>query len=753
MLFVSYDNGFPKYTTKYTYDVLNRLTQEIQADGTRLDYVYDNAGNKTELTITKDATVSTTRYSYDALNRLSSVTSPEGRVTLYSYDSVGNMESITHANGNKEVYTYDDLNRLTRLEHLDSDLNVLASFAYTLDASGLRTKIEEVNRVTDYTYDNLGRMLTESISDSINGDYSSTYTYDKVGNRLTSVIDGVSTAYTYDNNDRLEQQGGTRYSYDNNGNTLTQTLDGSTNTYVYDAKNQLVEVQTPTQIINYTYNAEGIRTSKTEGSEITQYVVDSNREYAQVMKELVNSVETVAYTYGHDLVSQTRDNTSYDYHYDGLGSARFLSDTTGTFTDSYDYEAFGKLLNQTGNTNNSYKFAGEQYDEELEQYYLRARYFNPTIGRFTQQDTWMGNNSDPITLHKYLYANANPVSYVDPTGNYSMVDMSMAMSVRNTLSNIQLESYTNISGILMDPQGAANGIPAIAGTTVGLRLLSRFTPFGKACRNSFEGETLVSTETGLKPISEINIGDKVWAYNEQTGKDTLQEVVHLIKGEGQKELVDITLESGEKIIATANHPFYTLDDKKWLEAGELNINDNLLQLNDANMSITGLDAYSTEATVYNLTVDGDHTYYVGNDQVLSHNAGCQIPNTTTWNHIFRGEISSGGRITGYHHRMFGYDRGKLKVVQITRRGTAGQKGLYEGKVQYVDAGGNIHTKYSTFFPNSWSPKMVKEEVNTALYKLLKQGPVSGRVSAKGKRGIMVEMHIRNGKVETAYPVF
>ena len=121
----------------------------------------------------------------------------------------------------------------------------------------------------------------------------------------------------------------------------------------------------------YSYNQKGIRTAKSTNTNTTQYIIDSNRAYAQVLQEIQDDTTTVNYTYGHDLLSQTRDNKTHHYHYDGLGSARFLSDTNGTLTDSYNYEAFGKLLNTEGNTTNNYKFAGEQQDEETNNYYLR----------------------------------------------------------------------------------------------------------------------------------------------------------------------------------------------------------------------------------------------------------------------------------------------------------------------------------------------------------------------------------------------
>src|SRR5271165_3229442 len=83
----------------------------------------------------------------------------------------------------------------------------------------------------------------------------------------------------------------------------------------------------------------------------------------------------------------------------------------------YDYDAFGNLTNSTGSTPNVYLFAGEQYDPALNLYYNRARYLNTTTGRFWSMDTAEGNNRDPLSLHKYLYAEGNPVDHVDPSGH------------------------------------------------------------------------------------------------------------------------------------------------------------------------------------------------------------------------------------------------------------------------------------------------------------------------------------------------
>jgi RHS repeat-associated protein len=156
-----------------------------------------------------------------------------------------------------------------------------------------------------------------------------------------------------------------------------------------------------------------------------------------VIKEInVTTGDITGYLYGDDLIKQTRAANDSYYLYDGLGSTRALSNNIGLISDTYDYSSFGRTLNQTGATENNYLFTGEQYDSNLDNYYLRARYYDQNIGRFTQQDTWKGNDDDPITLHKYLYANVNPVSMIDPSGRMTLIQFSIGMATLGTLANI-----------------------------------------------------------------------------------------------------------------------------------------------------------------------------------------------------------------------------------------------------------------------------------------------------------------------------
>jgi RHS repeat-associated protein len=137
------------------------------------------------------------------------------------------------------------------------------------------------------------------------------------------------------------------------------------------------------------------------------------------------------------LISQNRGGVKSFYLYDGLGSVRDLTNSSGIVTDRYNYDAYGNLLNSSGSTSNNYRFTGEQFDPNLGDYYLRDRYYGTDIGRFTRADTFQGNINDPISLHDCIYANGNPVIFTDPSGKFSIAEFSAAESIRNTLAGIQ----------------------------------------------------------------------------------------------------------------------------------------------------------------------------------------------------------------------------------------------------------------------------------------------------------------------------
>lgn len=451
----------------YAYDDRGRLTTETKAGGAVLGYGYDAAGNRVSFTTPQG----TTTYTYDAANRLQTVVDTTG-TTTYGYDAVGNLASTALPNGVTTTYTNDTLNRVTNVAH-EGPGGPISSYTYTLGPAGNRIQVVEAGaattgRTVTYTYDDVYRLTEEAIDEpgSAN-DQTVTYVYDPVGNRTETNRDGTVTTSTYDANDRLasETTNGTTTTsaYDGDGNLVSRTTGGDTDVYAYDDQSRLVGVSPQSganpQAAVYTYDADGIRTSRTAGGVTTTFLVDKNRDFAQVAVETTGATVTT-YTHGHTLLSQTRTGSGSHFHLsDGQLSTRQLTTPAGAVSDTYTYDAFGVALAASGGTANDYRYAGEQLDPNAGFYYLRARHYEAATGRFTSTDPLEGNPFEPVSLHRYLYANADPVDRRDPSGRSSV------LAVVGLLSILALV-YLGVafrSGFL----GSEN-VPDVAGASVDL---------------------------------------------------------------------------------------------------------------------------------------------------------------------------------------------------------------------------------------------------------------------------------------------
>ena len=174
----------------------------------------------------------------------------------------------------------------------------------------------------------------------------------------------------------------TSYSYDNNGNTLSRFKSASDKVvYDWDYENRLIMADVTstngTTSTRYRYNADGVRVASVVNGQETRYLIDANLPHSQVLEEYSpNGNSQVSYVYGRDLVSINRGGVKSFYHVDGLGSTRVLTNGSGEVTDSYVYDAYGNLLKSVGGSVNNYRYAGEQFDSSLDDYYLRARYYD-----------------------------------------------------------------------------------------------------------------------------------------------------------------------------------------------------------------------------------------------------------------------------------------------------------------------------------------------------------------------------------------
>ena len=230
----------------------------------------------------------------------------------------------------------------------------------------------------------------------------------------TALLTNGPTNTAYDANDRI-----IGHTYDANGSetTVNGQLAG------YDFENHLVSLGS---VAGYVYDADGNRYSVSNVGTTTSYTVDTSLPYASVVEEYSNGSLAARYDYGDDLVRMDRGSGVYYYIYDGLGSTRQLVSTSGTVTDSYGYSAFGELASHTGSTINPFLFNAQQFDGASGDYYLRARYYDQSNGRFISQDPFGGFDADPTTLHRYLYANNDPMDRFDPTGRFTEGEVTLA---------------------------------------------------------------------------------------------------------------------------------------------------------------------------------------------------------------------------------------------------------------------------------------------------------------------------------------
>jgi RHS repeat-associated protein len=426
-------------TTSYTHDYLSRLTSVTNPDNKTISYEYDRNGNRTQLT---DPADNVTTYTYNDDGQLETVTAPAG-VTTYHYDSLGRQIRVDYPNGTYTLYGYNNLrNFLTTIINRSSQ-GEISTYSYGYDAVG--NKIcggEPYIYNVEYTYDDIYQLESETRTGT--NPYTITYQYDNVGNRTQMVKNTVTTTYTYNNNNQLlteTAQGVTvTYSYDKNGNLLSKTGGGSTTIYTWDWRNLLLSVTESGGTTVYEYDGDGTRLSKTQAGVKTKYINDVALPLVQVLMETNNAGAVQAiYNYGQGLISMNRAGVNSYYHYDGLGSTRQLTDSSETVVASYTYDGYGNLIASSGSANNAYGFTGEQQFTEADNLvFLRARYYDPRVGRFISKDprlspeyytkfqSRVGINAmrsilqsllmKPQDLNPYVYTINNPVNLTDPTG-------------------------------------------------------------------------------------------------------------------------------------------------------------------------------------------------------------------------------------------------------------------------------------------------------------------------------------------------
>lgn len=439
---------FGNLTKSYEYSDEGFLTEMTKPSGIDIDYEYDNDGRIKETgTITDidynsrnlidDVTNAhgTVSFRYDDLNRVEQVTTSHGYRVEYEYEDTGTLDEIEYPTINgvelKVYYVYDDKNRVTKiglLRNVGQDGLIAVEFDYLKD-DRLR-KIEYANDFDIfYNYDNAGRLNDLYHNDLSTGGsiYNATFTLDSRGN-ITDAVEWVPTApvvtinnssgnYSYNQNNHITQGNGIAHDVDDDGNTINI---GSGVTIDYDIDDRITSYSDIDNDFEYTYNGFGQRIEVSHNNVTTRFVRDVLRD--NILIELDQNNNPQYYYIYHPngmLVARMKPNGDLQYyHGDIRGSVIAITNESGEITHLYRYNDFGEVthaMEESGEPNR-FKYVGTygvEYDSE-DLYYMRARYYRPSIGRFLTEDPIWSTNL-------YPYANNNPVSRIDPRGEHPVL--------------------------------------------------------------------------------------------------------------------------------------------------------------------------------------------------------------------------------------------------------------------------------------------------------------------------------------------
>ena len=432
----NFEERIPELRSLYTYDAQGNLV-EASENGTDYHYTHDTEGRvlskrawgKTLYENHYDACgrlkelitgEQKTSYGYDKAGRLAEVCASNGIRAQYRYDRNDMQTEVLYGNGLRTSYTYDEKSQLTGMETvLPGMSNPLFRGTYAYDANGCRiSKTEQICMdattplkvmETCYTYDAMERLTKESLNGAV-----TSYGYDLVGNRITKSTDGRTEKYFYNNRNQLtelhREKDVVRYSYDPAGNLTEEnylTADGASTKklhYAYDVYNRNVSVTGDDFTQKNHYDAEGYRDSITEKDKVTNFVYQGG----MLLHELDEDKNPARhYVLGNEYIGL--DNNYYLT--DEQGSVRYVMDAAGNVQNDYQYDAFGQRIAGHENIPNRLRYNAQIEDDLTGLYYLRARYYNTGIGRFTQEDVIYNDG-----LNLYAYCSSNPVMYSDPSG-------------------------------------------------------------------------------------------------------------------------------------------------------------------------------------------------------------------------------------------------------------------------------------------------------------------------------------------------
>ncbi|MEU8251611.1 LamG-like jellyroll fold domain-containing protein [Nonomuraea sp. NPDC048916] len=412
-------------------------------------YAYDELGNPTQ----RIDAAGTAAFTWDNANRLATATDPvTGRKLTYGYDAASRLTSMNAAVGatatDSQAFTYDAMDRLETHTLKRNTGAQLAKITYGWDKDdNLTTKTTAGTAgagTNTYAYDHAGRLTSWTAP----GGAVTAYEWDASGNRTKA---GANT-YTYDERNRLTSGDGSTYAYTARGTLASETKNGTTTQLTFDAFDRLISDGDSL----YSYDALDRLTSRIRGTSHQTFA------YSGLGNDLAAISDTsagVQARYGRDpfgglLGQQEGANPALaamtDLHGDLV--ATFSSTALATTTA---YDPFGAVTAQTGTPTNL-GYQGEYTDPDTGKVNMHARWYQPGTGAFTSRDTADLTPNPSVQANRYTYANASPLTGIDPTGHYTTQLDNWGSSAGGYDQQTVTDTYTQ-HGIVIGDSGGEGG--------------------------------------------------------------------------------------------------------------------------------------------------------------------------------------------------------------------------------------------------------------------------------------------------------
>ncbi len=350
-------------------------------------------------------------------------------ITRYTYNANGQLAGSLDGNGQTTSYLYDGDGNVTRILTKAADGTTITSqLDYTYDADGHPVTATSLDGAWTYSYDAAGQLIYAvfaSINPSI-PDQDLTYEYDAAGNRIQTIFNGAVSDYSTNGLNQYTSVDGTTYSYDADGNLVSMTQGGVTTEYTYNSQNQLIAITRPTDVQTYQYDALGHVVSSADNGITRNYIIDPLAEdtsatgplsaIGQIYDPSGHVIST--YDYGDGPANEIDSSGVVYLDLDLSHNVVGVSGNNGSLVATYDYMPFGLPLASTRASDNRTKYSGGLGEFTLSDglVNMRARYYNPDIGRFITSDPMNVNGG----INLYRYGLNSPLRYTDPTGAFGL---------------------------------------------------------------------------------------------------------------------------------------------------------------------------------------------------------------------------------------------------------------------------------------------------------------------------------------------